>query len=216
MRNVALIAAFAGSLTAAALLGFAGPVRAGGIPPSPTAPGTDPPSICDAIAGNLVANCGFETGNFSSWTTTPAAAGSLFGVDGNPNSGTFAAFFGATVPPFVDTISQSIATIAGDAYTVSFFLANDGGGPALFDATFGSTTLLDFTGTNGFGYTQFTDTVVATGSSTLLSFASYQVPAFFFLDDISVVAAVPEPATLALLGGALVAFGVLRRRRGIV
>ena len=26
------------------------------------------PSLCDSIAGNLVANCGFETGDFTGWT----------------------------------------------------------------------------------------------------------------------------------------------------
>ena len=26
------------------------------------------PSICDGIAGNIVSNCGFESGDFTSWT----------------------------------------------------------------------------------------------------------------------------------------------------
>ena len=38
----------------------------------------------DAILGNLVLNCGFETGDFTDWTMTPAAVGSNFGVESIP------------------------------------------------------------------------------------------------------------------------------------
>jgi hypothetical protein len=56
-----------------------------------------PLSICDAAAGNLVQNCGFETGDLTSWTQTPASEGSSFGVDSiNPNSGFDEAFFGSS------------------------------------------------------------------------------------------------------------------------
>src|SRR6267378_1982555 len=70
------------------------------------------PSICDAITGNLVKNCGFETGDFTDWTTIPAvpANNSNFGVDNRlPNSGTYAAFFEAT-GTFDDTITQTLTT----------------------------------------------------------------------------------------------------------
>jgi hypothetical protein len=32
--------------------------------PQSTSPERDPPSECNAVVGNLIANCGFETGNF--------------------------------------------------------------------------------------------------------------------------------------------------------
>jgi hypothetical protein len=35
-----------------------------------SAPAMAIPSQCDAIAGNLVTNRGFETGDFSGWTLT--------------------------------------------------------------------------------------------------------------------------------------------------
>jgi hypothetical protein len=146
-------------------------------------------------------------------------------VQNDAHSGNFAAFFGAFTPPFEDMISQSIPTIAGDAYGISFFLMNteQEGTPIenQFNAMFGSTNLLSLTNSGPFGYTEVTHTVVATGSSTTLSFAAFQVPAHFILDDVSVlpvtpVTAVPEPASLVLLGSALVVFGVTRRCRGRV
>src|SRR4051794_34103498 len=58
--------------------------------------------LCDTVSGNLVANCGFETGNFNGWTqagntTFTSVTGTLNGVDQvtsehlayNPNSGGF-------------------------------------------------------------------------------------------------------------------------------
>lgn len=202
-----LTSALAGGLiAAAAALGFAGSAAAA-------------PSLCNAIAGNLVANCGFETGDFTDWTATRAARGSSFGVNNdNPHSGTYEAAFGAFVPPDEDSISQTIATTAGDTYDISFFLANSHGIMTpnnQFTAMFDGTTLLSLTNAAPFPYTAYNDSVVATGSSTTLSFAAYNVPAIFYLDDISVVpaAAVPEPAALTLFAGALLALGLIRWRR---
>ena len=140
--RLATLGAATGLVAVAAMLGFVNSAQATATVPSG---GTDPPSLCDAIPGNLVTNCGFETGDFTGWTTTPAAIGSDFGVDPvNPNSGSFEAFFEATVPPFLDTISQSISTIAGQTYDISFFLENEGPPQNQFIAMFGSTTLLSY------------------------------------------------------------------------
>ena len=54
------------------------------------------PSLCNGVAGNLIQNCGFETGTFSGWNTSPAASGSDFGVGGGGYTGSFDAYFGAT------------------------------------------------------------------------------------------------------------------------
>src|SRR5271168_230924 len=89
------------------------------------------PSQCDAIVGNLVANCGFEGGTFivdgvtgvtqpDSWTFTPAAFDSDAEVFSNTavHSGKSFYGFGATGGAN-DTISQAITTISGDNYGIN-------------------------------------------------------------------------------------------------
>jgi hypothetical protein len=51
--------------------------------------------VCSSITGNLVANCGFETGNLSGWTFTPAPSGSDQFVGSGAFSGSFAWNMGA-------------------------------------------------------------------------------------------------------------------------
>jgi hypothetical protein len=178
-------------ITAVALLGFSGSAQAKAMVPISD---NHLPSPCSAIAGNLVTNCGFETGDFSGWTTTPAAVGSLFGVgDVNPDSGTYAAYFGATEVGSSDTISQSIPTAPGLTYILSFFIKDAGGSPAQFNAP---PIVVNITSEPSPSYFFFGGSVVATGSSMTLSFSAYQVPSFFYLDDISVVAIQPVPAPM--------------------
>src|ERR1700728_1754539 len=77
-------------------------------------------SICAAVAGNLVANCGFETGDFTGWTVTgsdvPLSEGILYGVEGQdpidliyPNSGNYQAFV-ADLDTNATTLAQTLDT----------------------------------------------------------------------------------------------------------
>lgn len=165
------------------------------------------PVAAKAGPANLVVNGGFETGTISpSWTGTGAIA---YKYDEGPHTGTYAAMFGSS--GHLGTISQTLATVAGQAYTFSFWIASDGLVKNQFQAIFDGVTLYNVVNEPAFGYTLESYSVVASTASTVISFSGRDDNGFLALDDVSVT--VPEPATLALLGGGLLALGVLRRRR---
>jgi hypothetical protein len=62
-------------------------------------------------------------------------------------------------------------------------------------------------------YQQVSFTVQATGDSSALSFGAFDRQQDVVLDDVVVTAQTPEPATLGLIGSALVGLGLLRRKR---
>ncbi len=143
----------------------------------------DPVSVCDAIAGNLVTNCGFETGDFTNWTLSgndvSGELGNLYGVEGtdpfdgfSPNSGSNQAYF-ADLVSNATTLQQIITTVANDTYTVSWFLLQDttpgtGEGSNEFSASFGGTSLVSLSNVAVQGYTEYSYYVTATSSSSAL------------------------------------------------
>lgn len=183
-------------------------------------------SSCDTSA-NLVANCGFESA-FANWTLSgfdvPDGLGNSYGVEGvdpfdgiSPNSGSSQAFFADFVGNDT-TLSQTIATVAGDTYMVSWFLAQDTApsaqGPNEFSASFNGVSLVAESNVPVIGYTLFSYTGTATSTSTVLSFTFGNDSGEFLLDDVNV--STPEPSTWALVlaGGLACILG--RKRKSVI
>ena len=166
-----------------------------------------------AAAQELVTNGSFESGNFSGFTQT-GNTGHTGIAAFNVTAGAHSAYFGAVGSP--GGISQSLATTAGQDYRISFDLLNQGGTPSFYQILFGTNVLFTATNPASFGFTNFSTTATATGASTTLAFSFRNDPAFFYLDNISVTAiraAVPEPATWAMMLIGFGAIGAAMRRR---
>ena len=163
---------------------------------------------------NLVANHSFETGDFTSWTVNDP---SLFsGVDGTAffaEDGSNYAYLGAY--PDIGSLSQSLSTVGGSFYQLSFWLANDYT-PGLddsnsFEVFWNGVSILTLTDAPVFDYTQYTFSgLLATGPSTTLEFRYRHGNDFFRLDNVSV----PESfSTIWLALPVLLLFGLRRFSR---
>ena len=187
-----------------------------------------------ASASNLVLNGGFTTGDFTNWSFGSWGVGTFPADPGTPPSGTtFAASTGCVGAPCNDPvsgafISQTLATVASQAYTLTFFYdagSNSGAeedGTTELDVLWNGSLvsggqIIDATANTWEQYT-FTG-LTASGSSTVLEFTGRQDPATLYLTDISVTASstTPEPASLTLIGGGLLCMigAILRRQRKV-
>jgi hypothetical protein len=182
-------------------------------------------AVVQASASNIVADPGFESGTPNSytgavgdgWVVTAGTAaicnnsGAGCGSAGFAHTGTQMAFLDWS--DTFDTITQTLTTVIGQTYTISYFVA--GSQPNFLEVTFGGSTLFNGTApTNGVGspsdYVQYTFDSTATSTSTVLAFSGQRtMGGEILLDDVGVTAT-PEPSALLLTGFCLAAM-VLRR-----
>jgi hypothetical protein len=188
---------------------------------------------CTGVVGNLVSNCGFETGDFTSWTLTgndaPGELNNLYGVEGTdpinsiaPNSGASQAFF-ADLDANATTLSQTLGTTPGTTYTLAFYLAQDtatGGGQSPYSneviVNFDGATLASLSDVPVEGYTLYTYSGLASGGSTVLSLTMGNDLGETLLDDVSVSipsTSTPEPSTWGLMCAGLFGLGFAARRK---
>lgn len=143
------------------------------------------PSICDGVDGNLVQNCGFESGDFSSW----ARSGEL-GATGVDNPSAYSGQWGAYLGPIGDPgyITQTLSTAAGQSYSLTYYLDNTDF-PNEFVVIWDGVIVSDQTDLPDFPYMMVVvDGLTASGDSTDLTFGFRNDPSYLHLDDISVVA----------------------------
>jgi hypothetical protein len=172
----------------------------------------------NAAASNIVTNQSFETGNLSGWTlggnTGFTGVTSSDGLGMPCQDGNHCASLG---PVGSDgTLSQTLSTVSGAAYTFSFWFAAFGNSPSDFSVSWdGGTPLFSVTNPNTGGFwTQYSYTVTGTGSDTI-QFAFRDDPNIIVLDNVSVSqseSATPEPATVGLLAAGLMAMACRSRR----
>ena len=135
-------------------------------------------------------NGGFEAGNLTGWTLGGNSTSTTYGPEiytvTQAQSGQFAAGLGSVTTD--GTLSQTLQTTPGQQYTLSFWLANLGSGPNDFTVKWNGATVMALTNASAQGYTQYSYTVTATGTTAVLEFDARQDPSQWDLDSISVTA----------------------------
>lgn len=144
----------------------------------------------------LVQNGGFEAASFTNWTAS-GGSGSVSASSTYLHSGTYGTQLGPTTMGY---LSQTLTTVPGQAYVLSFWLKNVGAGsPESFQAGWNSSNVYTLTNPAVFAWSNLTFIVTATNASTVLQFAFLNSPSYFGLDDISVT---PTNNALTYLAGA--------------
>lgn len=185
---------------------------------------------CLTMAGNLVLNCSFEnpmpTGN---GVVYPFAPVDHWLSTGNESTGIFErwTFYdgfaardgGSHLELNVNSptsIYQSLATVAGQQYTVGFSAANRPGSGFSLINVYMNNVLFFSTGqiVAPYQWQDFSTSFVASGATTVRFEGAGNGGSYGdFIDNVSVASVVPEPATLAMLGVGFVGLVVVGRHR---
>ena len=133
----------------------------------------------------LVQNSGFETGSFSSWSLSGNTVSTFVSaVSSYVHSGTYGAQLGPSVT--LGYMSQTLATVPGQSYLLSFWLDNFASSGNEFSVAWNGSTLYDQINLPVFVWSNYVFAVTATNTSMVLRFGYRNDPSYFGLDDISV------------------------------
>jgi hypothetical protein len=159
----------------------------------------------------LVINGGFEFGSTAFWTLSGSVGGTKTGNTGAYSgqtqyihSGNYAALLGGNSS--VGYLSQTIPTVAGQPYHLSFWLDNISGvTDNQFLAFWNSTTIFDGQNLGHFAFTNFQFTVVGAAGSSTLEFGFFNATNYFGLDAVTLTPApAPSFTSFASSAGAIV------------
>jgi hypothetical protein len=143
------------------------------------------PSECDGLAGNVVVNCGFETGNFPPWVQSGDT--SFTSIERLPHTGDFALVTGPVGA--LGFITQMVPTVAGTTYNLSFWLANSGQ-PNRFQVSWEGGVVMDVMNLPNQPYTRVNiPGLVACNPTSQLRFGFYNPPDYLDFDDVELTAA---------------------------
>jgi subtilase family serine protease len=167
---------------------------------------SDPPAILTVYPSpQLVQNGEFETDSFADWTLSGNASGNLFVSTGSAYA--YDSEYGVKAGPGGSPgyLSQTLLTVPGQLYLISFWFDSDGyeAYPNEFSVAWNGSTLFDQTDIPDTGWTNMQFTVAATLTNTVLRFGFRNDPAYFGLDDVSVLSLRPMLQNAAHVGGTI-------------
>ena len=154
------------------------------------------------IGQSVVANGGFETGDFTDWTlvgdtiTGFGRRETVYDAVEDAASGYTVVYSGSCGAFLGDdqlaTLAQTLTTVAGQKYALSFWLDNpESGSVQRFLVNWSGTNLYNVTNPPAFAWTNLQFIVTAAGPNSLLEFGAENDPGYFGLDGIRVT---PLPA----------------------